>query len=157
LNTSNISDNVNLDVLKQYHSEYISAQSNLQWFESFDHWDQTGELDAYLLSHSIIQAELLREIMRRCNLQFDNVDQNTAWQKFYNTVRGPSWPDAPPIAEFDQLPDRVKEEINTKFEYKMPNPVMWQLDWQNMSLQEINQVYQTKKIYFNWQLKQKNY
>ena len=145
LNTSNISDNVNLDVLKQYHSEYISAQSNLQWFESFDHWSQTGNLDTYLLSHSIIQAELLREIMRRCHLRFDNIDyQNTAWQKFYNTVRGPNWPDTPPIAEFYQLPDWVKKEILTKFEYKIPNPVMYHLNWQNMSLQDVNDVYQTQ-------------
>jgi hypothetical protein len=144
LDMTDISDNFNLDVVEQHHNDYVLAQSNLQWFDSFDHWDQTGTLDTYLQSHSIIQAELLRAIMLRCNVQFNNTNPHTAYETFYNIVRGPDWPDTSTIADFYKLPVWVKKEILVDFEYKMPNPVMCELNWQNMSLQEINHVYQTQ-------------
>ena len=145
LTTTSISDTFDLDIVKQYHCNYISAQANLQWFESFARWDQTGELDDYLQSHCIIQAELLREIMRRCHVRFDHDNQNTEWQTFYTKVRGTDWPDMPPTVDgFYQLPVWVQQEILVDFEYNIPNLVMSKLDWKNMSLHDINEVYQTQ-------------
>jgi hypothetical protein len=96
LSKTEISDNFDLDVVKKYHADYISAQPNLQWFESFAHWNQTGELDDYILSHSIIEAELLREIMRRCHIRFDITEEdNIRWRNFYSQVAGPEWPAMP--------------------------------------------------------------
>jgi hypothetical protein len=149
LTASAISTKFDLDVVTQYHHGYVSAQANLQWFRSFAHWDQTGELDDYLLSHSIIQAELLREIMRRCHVRFDHY-QNTEWQTFYRKVRGTDWPEMPLTVDgFYQLPDWVQQEILVDYKYNIPNLVMLKLDWQNMSLSDINHVYQmqiNKKI-----------
>jgi hypothetical protein len=153
LSKTEISDNFDLDVVKNYHSDYISAQPNLQWFESFAHWNQTGELDDYILSHSIIEAELLREIMRKCNIR--NIKTYTEedhyqWQSFYNHLRGPDWPECPQTEDgFHQLPEWVKKEILIDFKYTLknpgkPDPIMAALDWENMSLQDINLVYQTQ-------------
>ena len=145
LTTTGISNNFNLDIVEKYHSDYVSAQLNLQWFKSFDYWNNSGNLDSYLTSHSMIEAELLREIMGRCHMRFDDIQSNTEWQTFYTTVRGPDWPNTPPpIAEFYQLPDWIKKEILLDFKYQIPNLVMSKLDWQNMSLQDINNVYQTQ-------------
>jgi hypothetical protein len=150
LTTSRISNNFNLDIVNNYHRDYISTQPNLQWFDSFAHWDQSGELDNYLLSHSIIEAEIIREIMVRCHVRFDFTDSDhERWRSFYGQVSGPDWPTMPLIESgFYQLPDWVKQEI-LQFGYILkhqgePNPVMTTLDWQNMSLQDINQVYQTQ-------------
>ena len=151
LSKTEISDNFNLDVVKKYHPDYISAQPNLQWFESFAHWDQTGELDNYLMSHSIIEAELLREIMRRCHVRFDITEEDhIRWRKFYRLHRGSNWPAMPQTETgFHQLPEWVKKEILVDFKYElknpgMPDPIMVALDWQNMSLQDINQVYNNR-------------
>ena len=151
LSKAEISDNFDLDVVRKCHNDYISAQPNLQWFESFDHWDQTGELDDYILSHSIIEAEILREIMHRCHLRFDFTEEDhVRWRSFYSEVRGPDWPEMPRTeAGFHQLPERVKKEILVDFNYKLknpgiPDPIMTALDWQNMSLQDINQVYNNR-------------
>jgi hypothetical protein len=150
LTTSRISNNFNLDIVNNYHRDYISTQPNLQWFDSFAHWDQSGELDNYLLSHSIIEAEIIREIMVRCHVRFDFTHlDHERWRSFYGQVSGPDWPTMPLIESgFYQLPDWVKQEI-LQFGYILkhqgePNPVMTTLDWQNMSLQDINQVYQTQ-------------
>lgn len=157
LTTSEISSNFNLDVVNNYHRDYILAQPNLQWFDSFAHWDQTGELDNYLLSHSIIEAEIIREIMHQCHVRFDLTElDHMKWQYFYMQTRGPGWPTMPPTeAGFYQLPNNIQKEILIDFKYKLmqqaqPNPIMLALDWQNMSLQDINQVYQT-------QIKPQNY
>lgn len=148
--TTGISNNFNLDVVKNYHHEYVLAQTNLQWFDSFAHWNQTGELDNYLLSHSIIEAEIIREIMVRCHVRFDfTYLDHERWRSFYGQVSGPDWPTMPATESgFYQLPDWVRQEI-LEFSYDMkhqeePNHVMNSLDWQNMSLQDINQVYQTQ-------------
>ena len=146
-----ISDNFDLDVVKKYHTDYISAQPNLQWFKSFAHWDQTGELDDYILSHSIIEAEILREIMHRCHIRFDVTEEdNIRWRNFYSQCGGPDWPAMPQTeAGFHQLPTWIKKEILIDFKYKLknpgvPDPIMAALDWQNMSLEDINQVYNTR-------------
>jgi len=38
--------------------------------------------------------------------------QNTKWQEFYQAVKDPSWPVCKTLAEFDQLPEYIKQEIN---------------------------------------------
>jgi hypothetical protein len=150
LTTTGISNNFNLDIVNNYHCDYVSTQPNLQWIDSFAHWDQTGELDSYLLSHSIIEAEIIREIMIRCHVRFDFTDSDHEhWRSFYSVVSRPGWP-AAPLTElgFYQLPDWIQQEM-LQSDYilkhqREPNPVMTTLDWQNMSLQDINQVYQTQ-------------
>ena len=150
LTKTSISNNFDLDVVKNYHRDYILAQPNLQWFDSFAHWNQTGELDNYLLSHSIIEAEIIREIMVRCHVRFDfTYSDHERWRSFYAQVSGPDWPTMPLTESgFYQLPDWVKQEI-LEFDYVMkhqaePDHIMSSLDWQNMSLQDINHVYQTQ-------------
>lgn len=151
LETAEISDNFDLDIVENYHNTYISAQPNLQWFDSVAHWEQTGEVDTYLTSHSIIEAELLREILTRADIQHkrSNIDHDN-WRNFYNKVRGPDWPEMPSTeAEFFKLPNWVQEEILVTFGYKLefqiaPDSIMPALDWQNMSLKDVNQVYQSE-------------
>lgn len=64
LNITQASDNFDCSYLKSFHQNYIDIQPNLQWFESIKQWEKTGELDTYLQSHSIIEAELIRKMFR---------------------------------------------------------------------------------------------
>jgi len=70
LYNSDISDNYDTSYVKNYHPNYVQAQQNLQWFESFRNWKDTGSIDDYLCSHSIIQAQILKEM-------FSHIDDRT--------------------------------------------------------------------------------
>ena len=65
LNITQASDNFDCSYLKSFHQQYIDIQPNLQWFDSIKQWEETGELDSYLQSHSIIEAELIRKMFRK--------------------------------------------------------------------------------------------
>ena len=56
-------DDWDTSYVEEYHQNYINAQPNLQWFESFDNWCKTGELDEYLTSHIIIEAQLIKYML----------------------------------------------------------------------------------------------
>jgi hypothetical protein len=38
---------------------------------------------------------------------------NNIWNKFYRAVSDPSWPKCENLADFEQLPDHIRQEINT--------------------------------------------
>ena len=59
-----VSDDFDLDPVKESLPNYIQSQPNLQWFDSVQTWRDTGTLDPYILSHSVIQAEILRLIFQ---------------------------------------------------------------------------------------------
>jgi hypothetical protein len=144
-----VSSGYSLDTVKENHAEYIDAQKNLQWFESIEHWRATGKLDAYLTSHSVIEAYVILEILQSSNVVKLNLDQRDQWVSFYARCRGPDWPDAESEYDFFALPDWVKKEI-VDFGYRFnltakPNPAILALDWKNMSIQDINDVYQKHK------------
>ena len=65
---SEVSDNFDLDYFAQFHPQYCNAQKNLQWFDSIHEWCQTGKLDDYLLSHSCIEACVIKRMFQELEL-----------------------------------------------------------------------------------------
>ena len=147
LDTSGISSNYNTEHLKEFHRQYIDAQQNLQWFDSFKEWSVTGKIDEYILSHSGIQAHLIKHIFALSNKHFLSQAQQDSWQAFYARVRGSDWPSVVPDQhEFYLLPDCIQKEIKDfNFEFAVtdtPIQKIVELDWENSSLEKINEVYQ---------------
>lgn len=68
----NISDNFDTQHFEEFNPEYIKVQKNLQWFSSFEEWSKTGNLDDYLLSHSIIQSQILKNIKNKMKIQWND-------------------------------------------------------------------------------------
>lgn len=64
MQASNVSTDYNLDQVKTISSEYLKIQKTLQWFESMDNWKKTGKFDSFISSHSIIEAEAIRHMIR---------------------------------------------------------------------------------------------
>lgn len=129
-----------------YHPSYIQAQKNLQWFDSFDTWKQTGQLDDYLLSHSIIESQLILEIFKQSGLVWLDSQQQDQWTSFYARCRGTDWPDAKSEYDFFDLPEWVQKEIQD-FGYNFhipvkPNKAVLKLDWENATTVDINSAYQ---------------
>ena len=151
LRASGASDNHAIDHLKQFHHNYVDAQKNLQWFDSYKHWNQTGKLDDYLLSHGIVQAQIIRRILQRSNcIELTNQDRDQ-WISFYTRVRGPDWPELGDNEySYYHLPAGVQREIQD-FTYAFktkgkPIKAILDLDWRNTGIEEINQIYQLNRI-----------
>ncbi len=145
------SDNFDCAHVQEFQHTYSQAQPNLRWFEAMQHWNRTGELDAYLTSHSVIQAEVIREIFRLSNVGFASQQQQSDWYIFYSKVRDDAWPKASfDPDDFWILPMHIQQELVEDFGYQPkftgpPNPVIKTLDWENMSLEDINKIYQQAK------------
>jgi len=75
------SDNFNVDYITQFQPSYIPTQPTIQWFESIKQWRETKQLDSFLLSHSMIQGLVVKEILESDALPNDitNIDDG----KFY--------------------------------------------------------------------------
>lgn len=144
---SSVSTDWSLDPIIDVHNCYISSQTNLQWFDSIANWKQTGKLDQYLTSHSIIEAQVLATIFKQSQVVLLTSEQKKQWQTYYTQCKGPDWPDnIENEYEFFDLPDWVQQEI-IKHEYKLnftsaPNLVMAKLDWENLDTSTINEIYQ---------------
>lgn len=145
-----VSDNYTLDQVVKVHPEYCHSQPNLQWFDSIDHWESTGMLDEYLTSHSGIQSQVIKRIFKHSGKLFLTEQQQNRWISFYFRCRGPSWPEKS-FDEYDffKFPTWLQDEIKN-FGYQLnitvsPIQEIADLDWENLSLQEINDVYQTAK------------
>jgi hypothetical protein len=142
MNRSQCSDNYDLTYLQEFHKNYIDAQENLQWFESVKQWTKTGQLDQYLQSHAIIQAQLIKLIF-----ELSNINVNRSWKNFYNSIKDCSWPKCDLEEEFVSLPSVVQQELIEQFQYQVPLvPDFLNNQWIAMSLEEINNLYQSKKI-----------
>ena len=48
--------------MTQYHSKYINAQENLQWFDTIQRMRQSREVVPFLMKTSLSQAFLLEEL-----------------------------------------------------------------------------------------------
>jgi hypothetical protein len=151
LAASGISSGYDTSYFHQFHQNYIDAQLNLQWFESVANWERTGQLDDYLSSHSMIQAQIIQRILARSHcVELNNLDRDQ-WISFYTRVRGTEWPDMPDNEHgYYDLPDWVQKEIQEfGYEFKVPaQPIkaMLTLDWRNATIEEINQVYQDNRL-----------
>jgi hypothetical protein len=146
---SQVSTGYTLGPVESNHGIYKQAQKNLQWFDSFAHWSRTGELDNYLLSHSIIESQLILEIFKNSGIVFLNSAQQDQWISFYAQCRGPDWPDAPSEYDFFDLPQWVQQEIqNFGYQFNLttkPIKAILELDWENTSTLDINNIYQQHK------------
>jgi hypothetical protein len=136
LNGSQCSSQYNTSHVHGFHHKFTSAQQNLQWFASIDHWRKTGELDQYLLSHSAIQGFVIQEILHNSGVKNANV-----WKESYHQLKGASWPDVIPDS-FHQLPELVKQEFIDNG-YNPCLPTMDTLPWETMTLDQINRAYQS--------------
>jgi len=143
---SKVSNDYNCGHIPEIHEQYIASQPNLQWFESIKQWEQTGNMDDYLLSHSIIEAQVIKQIFKNSNRIVLDHSNRDHWVSFYSRCRGPDWPDADTEYDYFNLPDWVKKEI-VDFGYKFtltenPDLAILSLDWENMTTKDINDVYQ---------------
>jgi hypothetical protein len=146
---SNISDSYDLAYVQKFHHNYCAAQKNLQWFDSLQHWSDTGELDPYLLSHSAIQAQIIKEIFRRCEFCGIEWPEADSWSKFYAAVRDPSWPDCELESDISKLPQYIQHELagnlHDQSHHRSSRLKRHLSDhWRQMSLQDINHLYQTQ-------------
>jgi hypothetical protein len=142
MNASQISSKYNTDQVRQIHPAYCEAQPNLQWFDSIIKWQQTGQIDSYLTSHSIIEAQLLTYMFQE---QEAGLLNNHQWQDFYNQFRGPDWPDADTESDFFNLPEWVQKEIlDFGYQLAMTSPSRL-ANWENLSVTDINDLYQQIK------------
>lgn len=150
MQVSKVSDNYNCDHIEGFHKNYIDSQPNLQWFTSIQNWELSGEIDDYLMSHSIIQAQVIENILHRSGIMKLTITERDAWVNAYSSIRTESWP-ALNIDEhcYYDLPISIQSElVNAGYKTHIPYPpnkVMLTLDWQNLSLHEINEVYQRSK------------
>ena len=147
---SQVSDGYNCKQVDTVHPMYMQSQPNMQWFNSIQQWELTGELDDYLLSHSGIQSQVIRLIFKHSGRVFLTDAQQDKWTSFFSRCRGPSWPQTS-FDEYDffKFPTWIQDEIKN-FGYQLnitvpPIQEIADLDWENLSLQEINDEYQTAK------------
>jgi hypothetical protein len=73
------SDNFDAGYIVNFQPSYIPTQTALQWFESIANWRRTKQLDAFLLSHSVLQGLVVKEILESNVLSDDvtNADSGT--------------------------------------------------------------------------------
>lgn len=143
---SQVSNSYDTDHVAGFHSNYVAAQANLQWFASLEHWEQTGELDAYLTSHSVIESEIVSRILSRSAIRKVDSRHQDFWVSSYARLRGADWPNIDPDPySFYTLPAWIQQEmLDFGFEPQVNKPIdaVRQLDWRNMSTESINKVYQ---------------
>lgn len=56
--------NFDTKFVEDYHSTYVDAQQNLQWFTEINQFRKTRVLTEYLTSHSLLQAFVIMEIKK---------------------------------------------------------------------------------------------
>jgi len=115
-------------------------------FESINKWEATGVLDSYLTSHCGIEAHVLTRIFKNSNIHV----QQSNWTEFYTKIKDPSWPMISDENNFYTLPKDIQDEIIHQHGYQLnvsspANTDILHLNWQSLSLEEINQVYQSTK------------
>lgn len=147
LSNYNICDSFDTHLVEAAHPSFIAAQPNLQWFESYKDWKNSGCLDNFLKSHSVIHALLIREMLDQSKVAVFTDYDNETWVKFYQHCQGPDWPDLQYFSEYDfyQLPEWVQKEI-VDFGYNVKSSVnsqtMFLAGWEKMSLSDINDLFQ---------------
>lgn len=149
LERSGISSSYSLEYLKGFHHNYVAAQSNLLWFQSYDMWCKHGALDSYIMSHSIVQAQILKQILKHCGIQEVSNTDALQWQVMYHSLKGNDWPSST-TNEYDfwTLPQTIRSEIlrsGYKLKLKQPLVELLNIDWANTDLPEINRIYQQNK------------
>lgn len=142
-----ISDRFDTAQARSFHPRYVAVQKNLQWFDSYRCWADTGIIDDYIRSHVIIEAQIIKHIFRRTNNIFLNDGDRDRWISFYTRVRGPDWPELPYDEHaFWNLPDWVQQEIlDFGYKLKTTGPIkkeILDMDWRNMDIDQINDIYQ---------------
>ena len=150
MNDSAVSDAYDCQHASNYHDNYINAQPNLKWFDSIKEWEDTGKLNSYLTSHCGIEAHVILRIFKNSNRPLVSVKQQSNWIESYNSIKDPSWPAVTHEHDFYALPEWIQNEILTQHGYKLnvagvPNSTILNFDWENVSTEEINQVYQDTK------------
>lgn len=150
MSSSGVSNTYDCDYVTNYHDNYINAQTNLKWFDSIRAWEATGKLDTYLISHCGIEAHVILKIFKNSNRHMLSAETQSNWINFYTKVKDPLWPNIPNEHDFYTLPAWIQDEILNTHRWQLtvkesPNNDILQLDWENLSTEEINQVYQSTK------------
>lgn len=154
---SQCSTDYNIDYFKQFHPNYIAAQKNLQWFESIKNWRNTGALDDFLKGHSVIQGLVIREILNNCEFIYPTELEIMQWKAFYSDIRDASWPNCRLESDYIFLPEQIRIELQTVFGYCPKQSVDPEkikcrkllANWKELTLDEINVIYQNYKNKFN--------
>ena len=151
MSASQVSSRYDCSHVESFHQNYIDAQPNLQWFKSIQRWELLGEIDDYIMSHSIIQAQVIRYIFYYSGIKSLSEIDRDVWVSAYTRLRGSEWP---PVNEDEHtywdLPEWVRKELEEMgYKTRVDKPVnkaILSLDWRNLGLREINDVYQKTKF-----------
>lgn len=143
MSRSQVSDNYDTAYATQFHPTYVTAQNNLQWFDSIANWRVTGQLDQYLISHSVIEACVIREMFKNINIDLFTHQQNASWAEFYNSVKADSWPASSRAIDYFNLPVAIQTELVEVFGYAPKYVPPEFTRWEDCSLVIINDVYQS--------------
>lgn len=147
--STGISDNYDTTPVEKVHNEFISIQQNLQWFDSVKNWETNGVIDVYIRSHSIIQAEILKRMFKAANMQKSSYDEECRFLQFYYTHHAEGWPYVKNEFDFFSLPERIQtelKELGIQLKYtSTPWPKMASLNWEELSIDEINAVFQEER------------
>jgi hypothetical protein len=151
MSVSQVSDNYDCSHVGAFHQTYIDAQPNLQWFDSIRRWELLGEVDDYLMSHSIIQAQVIAMILKFSGIKSLTETTRDTWISAYTRLRGSEWPELNQDEySYWDLPDWVRKELEDMgYKTIIDTPVNQEilaLDWENLDLKEINAVYQNTKF-----------
>lgn len=150
MHNSKVSDSYDCEYLANYQEHYINAQPNLKWIDAINEWESTGVLNDYLTSHCGIEAHVIARIFKNSNKHMLTREQQVDWLNFYIKAKDPSWPMINDEHEFYTLPKWIQDEIVYQHRYQLnipsaPNKDILHLDWESLSTEEINQVYQSTK------------
>jgi hypothetical protein len=148
IKTTGIIDSINTSPVEQIHERYLEKQLNLQWFESLASWTETGRLDPYLQSHSMIQAELIIRIFDNMGVGFPSRSKVVNWLYSYNNIlRNKDWPFLWNTDDFYTLPQFIRDELMMRQIDSIPRLPSDEFapQWHTQSLSEINYIYQKKR------------
>ena len=139
-------DKVDTSPIAAIHSEYVGIQPNLPWFDSIKQWKKTQRLDDYLLSHSVIEAELISRIMADSHIAFFSKDQLVSWAVGYNLIKDPAWPAINDPKEFYDLSSEIQRELIEVYNYQplysgQPRSELYEIEWEKLSTEDINEIY----------------
>lgn len=134
--------------VQEIHDTYVRSQPNLAWFESIKNWRETGRLDPYLCSHSIIQAQIISQILRQRHVYYPSRETVNHWMSGYQNVKDPYWPPIIDWQGFFYLSKDVLDQLGLLGlpDFSLPpDKAFTSLDWENMGIHQINDYYQERK------------
>lgn len=80
----------------------------------------THSIPLEIFSHPALQTDLGKKYAKRAiAICIGHADPNERWEKMYNDVKDPSWPDCKKVEDFPNLPLTIRKELKENFEFEL--------------------------------------